>query len=42
LELTPADLAEVEKIVPRGAGVGTQYGGFVHDMLVQERAREGA
>lgn len=42
LELTPADLAEVEKIVPRGAGVGTQYGGFAHDMLVQERTREGA
>lgn len=39
LELTAADLAEVEQIAPRGAGQGKQYGGFVQEMLDRERAR---
>ncbi len=36
--LSAAELAAIESAIPRGAGVGTQYGGFVHDMLALERA----
>jgi aryl-alcohol dehydrogenase-like predicted oxidoreductase len=35
---TTDDLAQIKLALPRGAGVGTQYGGFVHDMLARERS----